>query len=258
MKLKGELIMNNKGWQSMFKDGEQTKDHTSFLGGKPKLPEGMEIPRCDICNKEQVFLFQVSFPAGHVWAGKSMAVFKCLSMGLHTSERADLPDIEQIGYDDIPKGNLEEKFHKAFRMPIFNTECGFLKEDYEEKVIFRAIEWKVSRAKAKKVPIVLGGEEIYIMGKKEKPNTYDGTPMHLILQVAENFNFDILNEAPGELEEIFRAIPKGTLKPGESVMKIGPREEKIYSLFYDFNRVYIWGADDLNDPKVAFNVQNNV
>ena len=47
--------------------------------------------------------------------------------------------------------------------------------------------------------------------------------MGLLLQVAENFN-----------------------------------EEPNYTLFFEFNRVYLWGPEDPSDPVVYINVQNDV
>lgn len=65
-------------WNFDIGDGEnQSLETNSFVGGKPKLPMDITIPRCSLCNNELTFLFQVDFPLGHDWYGKSMAVFFC-------------------------------------------------------------------------------------------------------------------------------------------------------------------------------------
>ena len=58
----------------------QTTEGDSFIGGKPKLPPNVDIPKCGLCGKELTFMLQVAFPQGHPWAGKSMAVFYCIEV----------------------------------------------------------------------------------------------------------------------------------------------------------------------------------
>ena len=74
-----------------------------------------------------------------------------------------------------------------------------------------------------------------------------GKPMGLLLQVAENFNFEKLPDAPPEMERSYM---------GNSRYKA--RKEPNYTLFYEFNRVYLWGPEDPSDPVVYINVQNDV
>lgn len=60
-------------------EGEQSPADTTFIGGYPCLPAGMELPYCAFCGELQSFFFQVSFPADHIWADYSLAVFQCTS-----------------------------------------------------------------------------------------------------------------------------------------------------------------------------------
>ena len=82
---------------------------------------------------------------------------------------------------------------------------------------------------------------------KERPASYGGKPMGLLLQVAENFNFEKLPDAPSEMERSYM---------GNSRYKA--RGEPNYTLFFEFNRVYLWGPEDPSDPVVYINVQNDV
>jgi hypothetical protein len=41
---------------------EQTKADLSFRGGVPRMPAGLELPRCQKCGAEMVFFFQVALP----------------------------------------------------------------------------------------------------------------------------------------------------------------------------------------------------
>ena len=67
-----------KSWRAALQNGAvQTGEENSFIGGKPKLPPGTEIPKCTLCGRELTFFFQIAFPENYPWAGKSMAVFDC-------------------------------------------------------------------------------------------------------------------------------------------------------------------------------------
>ena len=71
--------------------------------------------------------------------------------------------------------------------------------------------------------------------------------MGLILQVAENFNFDKLPDAPSEMERSHMGN-----------LRYKTRKEPNYTLFYEFNRIYLWGPEDPSDPVVYINVQNDI
>lgn len=46
-----------------------------FIGGIPKLPPELSIPTCTLCSQKMSFMFQVAFPKGHIWEGKTLALF---------------------------------------------------------------------------------------------------------------------------------------------------------------------------------------
>lgn len=152
-----------QGWHSILRPGVQGSS-TSFIGGKPCIPPSVPLPVCKICGEPLTFFFQVAFPEGHMWAGKSLAFFFCSAT-----------------------------YHK------------------------------------------------------ERPASYGGKPMGLILQVAENFNFDKLPDAPPEMKKSY--LGNGGFKE---------RTQPNYTLFYEFNRVYLWGPEDPSDPVVYINVQNDI
>ena len=82
---------------------------------------------------------------------------------------------------------------------------------------------------------------------KERPASYGGKPMGLLLQVAENFIFVMLPDSPPEMKKTHIVI---------SFFK--ERTQPDYTLFYEFNRVYLWGPEDPSDPVVYINVQNDI
>lgn len=242
-----------QGWHSILRPGVQGSS-TSFIGGKPCIPPSIPLPVCKICGEPLTFFFQVAFPEGHMWAGKSLAFFFCSADYHKHKGKEQLPrPVHADANDnfDIPAGELNpESYQSMFRAIVFNTSEGVLREDYQERVAYQEIEWESRRAKDKKTPILLGGEPIWTGIKKygkERPASYGGKPMGLILQVAENFNFDKLPDAPPEMEEDFMGDERFVV-----------RVEPNYTLFYEFNRVYLWGPEDTSDPVVYINVQNDI
>lgn len=251
-KYKGECFMK-EAWYSIITKVEQDKSKSlSFIGGKPHIPPNEPLPCCKICGKPLTFFFQIAYPEGHFWEGKSMAFFFCSAYQQHDSKEKlpkSLPILKRNHFD-IDMGLLEpESYQTMFRTIIFDTVDGVERNDYEEKVLYQEIEWKKTKRKNKKAPMVIGGDPIWIgKGKygEEMPDNYNGKPMDLVLQIAENYNFEKKIDAPPELERVY-------FKPTPFM----PRE-KDYTLFFDFNRVFIWGTVDRENPRVYINVQNNI
>lgn len=242
-----------QGWHSILRPGVQGSS-TSFIGGKPCIPPSVPLPVCKICGEPLTFFFQVAFPEGHMWAGKSLAFFFCSADYHKHKDKEQLPrpvHADTKDNFDIPAGELNpESYQTMFRAIVFDTSEGVLREDYQERVAYQEIEWKPRRAKDKKTPILLGGEPIWTGIKKygkERPASYGGKLMGLILQVAENFNFDKLPDAPPEMKKSY--LGNGGFKE---------RTQPNYTLFYEFNRVYLWGPEDPSDLVVYINVQNDI
>ena len=78
----------------------------------------------------------------------------------------------------------------------------------------------------------------------ERPASYEGKNMELVLQVADYFNFDKLYDASPEMEATY-----------EKNNPFIPRKENSYTFFYEFNRVYLWGTAEREHPSFWLNVQ---
>ena len=92
-----------KSWKlEPLSDRRQPEEEDTFLGGKPKLPPDVSLPSCRLCGKELAFFFQVAFPQGHKWEGKSMAVFYCVEEWHDRYCIPELPDgpVDETGLLD--------------------------------------------------------------------------------------------------------------------------------------------------------------
>ena len=242
-----------QGWHSILRPGAQGNS-TSFIGGKPCLPPSVPLPVCNICGEPLTFFFQAAFPEGHIWAGKSLAFFFCSATYHKHKDKEQLPHSVPASAKndfDIPAGELApDTYQTMFRAIVFDTAEGVVREDYQERVAYQEIEWEPRKSKDKKTPIILGGEPIWTGIKKygkEQPASYSGKPMGLILQIAENFNFEKQSDAPPEMK-----------KSHMGNTRFKERTQPDYTLFFEFNRIYLWGPVDPLDPVVYINVQNDV
>lgn len=239
------------GWYSVLSSAEQKHDDSSsFIGGKPCIPANIPLPVCKICGDPLTFFFQVAFPKGHMWEGKSLAFFFCDSTYYKHDAHDMLPPVLLGDEDEVSSAELSpDNYQTLFRIYFFDTKDGVLREDYQEKVMYQRIDWKEGSRRDKKVPIILAGEPIWMESfQRERPKSCDGKRLELVLQVADYFNFEKYPDAPSEMER-----NDTTEEP-----PFQPREENNYTLFADFNRVFLWGTTDKENPVFGINVQSDV
>lgn len=228
-----------KSWKlEVIEDSVQAKKYDSFIGGKPKLPPGFDIPKCELCGKELTFMFQVAFPQGHAWSGKSMAVFYCVESWHGEYCIPELP--KQIADADISEEFLSN-YERNFRVLVFDTSLGKIMDTYQEKVAFQAFQAVPEKQTRQEWDFVSGGRPIWVMGEPERPHTIAGIENPaLLLQVKEDYHFKILPTAPKEASPF---MPNG--------LSIFP----WYSLFAA-NRIYFWGVEKDKKEWVYISVQH--
>lgn len=214
--------------QSMILDGfGQTEDDTCYIGGKPRLPINVEIPKCSLCGTRQTFFFQVAFPDDHKWKGFTMAVFECTSCAHENFLIPEMLNGKLFGAN-IPR-NFLSTYQKNFRFEVFKTNSSQVVNDYPECIKFIRIKFDGGNG-----PILghIGGTPIWIL-EDESPGTYDsGTPMHFLLQVNHGFEFETLKGVQPQIELGLTGDPE-------------PSPYDFYQLFIK-NEIYFFGTDSRN------------
>jgi hypothetical protein len=210
----------------------QRDQFLSFIGGKPKLPEEMAMPSCELCCEELTFFFQVAFPENHTWRGLSLAVFTCT---LCANEDYVIPSMVSghlLGAN-IPQTFLQE-YQVNFRLLVFDTNKGKLRSDYEEKIRFK--QWKLNQTSTPNVKAnKIGGAPSWIL-EDETPATYDtNTSMFFLMQIQEGFEFELVEGAPPQ-KELYDDFP-------------GYKPSPFYKLWLG-NFAYFFGTADRNLPFV--------
>ena len=180
-------------WYLKHKPGDQS-NQVSFLGGKPRLPAGKEVPSCQLCGSQQTFFFQVAIPKGG-WAGSTLAVYQCTRCA---DEDHLIPEMLNSGFAeaDIPQGFLNHQPNFSFE--VFPTDQGLIVSSYKETILFSEIQFVEGDSIGSFGK--LGGKPDWVL-EDESPSTYAGSvKMVFLLEVAPKFQFKLVPNAEPQIE----------------------------------------------------------
>jgi hypothetical protein len=209
----------------------QEAGETSFIGGRPALPDYCELPRCRLCGAEETFFLQVAFPDQHPWSGRTLAIFACTSCADEEHLIPEMLDGPLAGAD-IPAG-FPADYQKNFRLLVFPTSDARLRGDYTERVRFAPFRLTPSDDDALNK---LGGTPLWLLDD-ESPGKYAGEhEMRFLMQLAPDTRFPIHPDAPRQVELNLRRQPV-------------PSPNDYYQLFLG-NGLYLFGTDDGVEPHV--------
>jgi len=208
----------------LSRKSESQGEQASYIGGKPSLPAGTTIPVCKLCGQVETFMFQVAFPSGADWSGRTLGCFACMKCA---DENFLIPEMlnTQLHGADVPAGFLNS-YQRNFAFLVFPTEDGRIVEDYDEQVAFVALEVSANAGPGDFGKI--GGSPDWVLDD-ESPATYDSSaPMVFLLQVTPGIQFNIVDGAAPQIElDIFG-------KPAPSPLD-------YYQLFLG-NALYLFGT----------------
>jgi hypothetical protein len=211
----------------------QTEDDESFIGGRPKLPEDVEIPYCKLCNSQQSFFLQVAFPPQHAWSELSLAVFFCTSCA---DEDYLIPEMltPPLYQAEVPSSYLET-YQKNFRFITFETAQGVLRSDYFEKVAFRKVELIPNEDDCYNGD-KLGGSPNWLL-EDETPGKLDmSIEPDFLLQLESDKNYYTTADAPPQIELDLEGFPQQSSEP--------------YYYMFNANALYLFGYKRAKDNLV--------
>lgn len=213
--------------------GETQHGQRSYIGGKPKLPQGSIVPKCELCSSTQTFMFQLSV-SEEAWSGETVAAFSCT----HCADEGYLIPAMLDGVlrgADIPVEFLRE-YQKNFRFLTFPTDDGVLMTDYEASVEFRALDHATSPNPGCFGKI--GGDAMWIT-EDESPATYAGSiPMVFVAEIYPGWRFTTYSGAEPQIELDIRGNPTPSpfdyyqLFLGNALFLFGPStgEKLVYAI----------------------------
>ncbi|MEZ6141914.1 MAG: hypothetical protein R3B84_15185 [Zavarzinella sp.] len=170
---------------TLFKRIAPQNDQQSFIGGKPFLPTGTNLPTCKLCGQREAFMFQVAFPPQANWGGRTISCFACMRCA---DESFLIPEMLEEHWQgcDIPNGFLQS-YQRNFTFLVFPTNDAKIVENYEEQVAFVALELQSGLANGGFGKI--GGTPNWVLDD-ETPATYSSKiPMIFILELSPGIQF---------------------------------------------------------------------
>lgn len=201
----------------------------SYVGGKPSLPSRTTLLFCRLCGQNQTFMFQVAFPSGTNWSGKTLACFACMRCA---DERFLIPEMldDHLQGCDIPAGFLTS-YARNFAFLVFPTNEAKIVEDYDEQVAFFALELQGPSAEFGRI-----GDTPTWISHDESPATYNSTvPMVFLMELVPGVQFTKVERAPPQTELDILGRPS-------------PSPLDCYRLFLR-NAIYLFGTS-VGDPLV--------
>lgn len=175
-------------------EGSQDEGQDSFVGGRPKLPAGVQVPRCTLCGASQTFFFQIAFPPDQAWAGHSIAVFACTACA---DENRLIPEMVsgRLAGTDVSAAFLAA-YQRNFRFLVFKTEETSLVAGYSERVRFRPVRLTLGAASSLGQ---VGGSPHWISDDETPGSVASSSPVFL-LQLSPDVEFETVAGAPRQME----------------------------------------------------------
>lgn len=131
-------------------------------------------------------------------------------------------------------------YQKNFKIEVFETADGAIKNDYKEKVKFKKITL-IEEMDKELFNNKIGGSPNWV-ADDETPGSCDKTePMIFLMQLLEDFNFEKLPDAPSQIK---LSLTK----------KQEPSNNDYYELFLG-NNIYFFGTASVDSPLVSILTQ---
>lgn len=209
----------------VLQDGGQAGDEDSFVGGRPKLPSGTDVPQCTLCGNRQTFFLQLAFPSDHAWAENSVAIFACTSCA--TSDHF-IPEMvkgplrgAQVSADFL------SRYQRNFRFLVFETRSACVLADYEERVRFRPLGLLPTAASS--IGRV-GGNPDWVLGDETPGGLASAGAVVFLMQLNPELEFETVDGAPRQADLALDGTP-------------APSRHPFYQLFIG-NKTYLFGPKD--------------
>lgn len=196
----------------------------SFVGGAPRIPPEFRWPACRLCGADQTFFFQIAFPKGHVWFGKSLAAFACTACA---AKDYPIPEMLRVPLDGaIVPGDFLNAYQRNFCTMVFETDRGVLRGG-RTRIEFSPIAFddllSLRAAQGR-----LGGRPQWLLDPEAPARLESGEPFHFLLQLSKGLRFSVAPDAPEQIVTGLDGRPE-------------PLGERYYQLFIG-NRLFFFGA----------------
>ena len=180
-------------------EGEEIQDSSvrSYVGGLPRLPQDLDLPRTAETGELMTFFFSIDLSFSSKWRGKTLSVFATTD---HFDENDCIPQMfaNNIKGYDVPDGALDA-YQRQFRVFITSESDAVLRKDYQPRVRYNVI--RSGERPADKA--VLFGEQnvdpIWVLDD-ETPGTYDRKEgFEFLFQTRQHYRYSLVADAPRQM-----------------------------------------------------------
>ena len=169
----------------------------SHIGGLPRLPRDLELPRTTETGELMTFFFSVDLGFSPSWKGKNLSVFATTT---YFDEDNCIPEIfshNMRGYD-VPAGALTA-YQRQFRIYVTSEAVSALREDYSPRVSYNVIRDGEIPSNTAILLGRRGPSPVWVLDD-ETPGTYGGREgFDFLFQTVENYRFSLVPGAPRQI-----------------------------------------------------------
>jgi hypothetical protein len=170
-----------------------------YLGGKPVLPPGIDIPLCKCCGARQTFFFHLKLASIQKFSTKALSVFACTACSTPENLIPEMPPAPLKGA--AISSEYLTRYQTNFRALVFEAGEGVVVDSYEETILYREIELDaegILRVDYERIG-KMGGAPVWLIGN-ETPGLCDGKyKFQFLFQIYEGCEFKTKLSAPRQI-----------------------------------------------------------
>ena len=181
----------------LHREEAQDPDVKSHIGGLPRLPQDLDLPRTVETGELMTFFFSMDLSFDPRWQGRTLSVFATTT---HFDETDCIPQMfanSTNGYD-VPSGALDA-YQRQFRIFITSESDAILRKDYLPRVRYNVIR---NGERLADKAVLFGEQNIdptWVLDD-ENPGTYGGKEKFVFLfQTRQHYRYSLVADAPRQM-----------------------------------------------------------
>jgi hypothetical protein len=209
---------------------KQNTDVYSYIGGRPMLPRGFDIPIYEETGTCMTFFFQICMPKSHLWKDKIISVF-CTTD--YASDETLLPKLPEPLKGALLDQGFFEGYQTFFRFYAFSKTGLVLQAGYSPIIEYHQLRFSESLPEDSVLFGELDEQPNWLL-EDETPRGFEGNAdrLHFLFQTKIDYEYSKVADAPRQ-----QIINYESSRPAHIDSYVD-----TYSLFVA-NELYFFGID---------------
>ncbi len=207
---------------------EQDTNWLSYIGGKPMLPQSVQLPQFSVDGKPMTFFFQIQMPRGRAFENKIISVF-CQTT--YMDGNTYIPRLPKFGTNSNLSREFFANYYSFFNIYVFDPRQCEIRREYNDIITYSQIEFKSNAGDDECIGRINERPEWIL--DDECPSLFEGDAhrIHFLFQLREGLHFAKL---PGVARQT-------SVDPSDGVT-LAPSMWDHYELFCA-NELYFFGIN---------------